>query len=278
MPDPPSPTVELANGASMPRVGLGTFPMDDAEAERAIAEAISIGYRLIDTAHAYGNETGVGRGIAASGIDRDELFVTTKLNAEWHSVDGVREAFETSAGKLGLDYIDMLLIHWPNPWQDRYVDAYLGLAKLLEAGKVRAIGFSNFLPEHIDRIREESDVVPDVDQIELHPWAPREGERAYNASHGIVTQSWSPIGQGRSLLEEAAVVETAEAVGRTAAQVVLRWHLQLGACPIPKSSNPERMAENLAAFDFELDESAMKRISSLAKAEGTHLDPNTFGH
>lgn len=278
MADPISPTVELANGARMPRLGLGTFPMDDAEAEGAIAEAIDIGYRLIDTAENYGNEVGVGRGVAAAGVDREEIFLTTKLNAEWHSVDGVRETFEASARRLGVDYIDMLLIHWPNPQLDRYVDAYLGLVKLLEEGKLRAIGFSNFLPEHVERVQTATDVVPDVDQIELHPWAPRNRERRFNAEHGIVTQSWSPIGQGRGLLAEDVITEIAARANRTPAQVVLRWHLQLGACPIPKSSNPERMAENLDVFSFELDDAAMARISALARPNGTNLDPETFGH
>lgn len=191
MTTPLAPTVTLANRAQMPRLGLGTWPLDDAGAEQAVASAIGIGYRLIDTAFNYGNEVGVGRGLRASGVAREELFVTTKLNKEDHGVDEVERAFERSAGKLDVDYIDLFLIHWPNPQQDRYVDAYKGLVKLLEDGRVKAIGLSNFKPAHVERVVQATGVIPDVDQIELDPTKSRAETREYLTRNGIATEAWS---------------------------------------------------------------------------------------
>jgi len=275
---PLAPTIRLPHGADMPRLGLGTWPMDDAEAERAVAQAIELGYRSVDTAYAYGNERGVGRGLHASGVAREELFVTSKLNADWHGVDKVGEAYDMSLEKLGLDYLDLFLIHWPNPWLDRYVDAYRGLVRLLEDGRVRAIGVSNFTPAHLDRILAATDVAPDVDQIELDPTRTRAAARAYHAEHGIVTESYSPLGQGSDLLRQPAIVGLAEARGRTPAQVVLRWHLQLGLVTIPKSTRPERMRENLDVFDFELTDDEMGALSALDRGEVDVADPESFGH
>lgn len=272
------PTLALANGARIPQVGLGTWPMSDAEAERAVAEAIGVGYRLVDTAYKYGNETGVGRGLRASGVPREELFVTSKLNGEWHGREKVREAFRDSVAKLGVDYLDLYLIHWPMPWQDRYVDAYLGLTDLLREGLVRAIGLSNFKPAHIDRIRAATDVTPDVNQIQLDPTLTREAARAYHREHGIVTQSWGPIGHGRDLLSEPVVTEIAERYGRTPAQVVLRWHVELGLVPIPKTSSPERMKTNLDIFDFSLAPADVAALSALDRGEEAATDSDSVGH
>lgn len=274
-----APTVTLPHGAQMPRLGLGTWPMDDAAAEEVVAAAIESGYRLVDTAENYENERGVGRGLKASGVPRDELFVTTKFNKRWHGVDLAAEACERSADRLGVEYIDLLLIHWPNPQQDRYVQAWQGLARLLEGGRLRAIGTSNFKPAHLDRIIAETGVVPDVNQIQLSPTVTRESARAYHARHGIVTQSWSPIGgQRNDVLREPVVVEVAERHGRTPAQVVLRWHMDLGLTAVPKSSDPVRLGQNLHVFDFALSADEVAAISALDQGHAAGADSDVFGH
>jgi len=272
------PTIPLRTGGAMPRIGLGTSPMTDAEAESAVATAIGLGYRLIDTAFNYNNEAGVGRGIAAGGVDRAELFVTTKLNASWHGVDAVREAWQGSVDRLGLERLDLFLIHWPNPAQDRYVDAWRGLVRLREEGLVHAIGVSNFKPAHLTRLIEETGVVPDVNQIQLNPRVTRDASRAFHEAHGIVTESWSPIGQGRGLLEERVVVDLAARYRRTAAQIVLRWHIELGLVAIPKTSQAARMAENLDVFDFTLVAEDVAALSALDRGEGAAVDSDVFGH
>lgn len=273
------PTIALPHGASLPRLGLGTWPMDDAEAERVVASAIGLGYRLVDTAENYGNERGVGRGLKASGVPREELFVTTKFNKRWHGVDLAAQACERSADRLGLDYIDLLLIHWPNPAQDRYVRAWQGLVELLEAGRVRAIGTSNFKPAHLDRIVDATGVAPDVNQIQLSPYVTRESARAHHDRHGIVTQSWSPIGgQANEVLGEPVVARLAERHGRTPAQIVLRWHLELGLATIPKSSDPARLAQNIDIFDFSLSPEDVAAISALDRGDAAGADSDVFGH
>jgi 2,5-diketo-D-gluconate reductase A len=272
------PTVPLPHGATMPQLGLGTWPMSSAEAERAVPTAIEAGYRLVDTAHAYGNEEGVGAGLRASDVPREELFVTTKLNAEWHGVREVREAFADSTRKLGVEYLDLYLIHWPNPAQDRYVDAWRGLCRLLDEELVRAIGVSNFKPAHLERLLESTGVAPDVNQIELNPYLARMEPRAFHAEHGIVTQSYSPIDRGGELLREPVVVAAAERLGRTPAQVVLRWHVQQDLTVAVKSSDPQRQAENLAVFDFELSADEMAALSALDRGEAAATDSDTFGH
>ncbi|HEV7934074.1 MAG TPA: aldo/keto reductase [Actinomadura sp.] len=278
MSTPAAPTVKLVNGASIPRLGLGTWPMSGEEAEAAVAQAAEAGYRLFDTAYAYGNEEGVGRGLRASGVPREELFVTTKLNGEWHGYQAAQEAFQASAGRLGLDYVDMYLIHWPLPQQDSYVEAWKGLAKLLEDGRVRAIGLSNFKPAHIDRVLADTGVVPDVNQIELNPTVTRDATRAYDAAHGIVTQSWSPIGRGGDLLGETVITRLADRYGKTPAQIVLRWHMELDLITVPKSASPERMRENIDIFDFALTPEEVDEISGLDQGESAATDSEIVGH
>jgi 2,5-diketo-D-gluconate reductase A len=275
---PAAPTLPLVNGARIPHLGLGTWPLDDDAAEKAVATAVETGYRLVDTAENYGNERGVGRGLRASGVPRDELFVTTKFNKRWHSVAGAREAFERSAERLGLDRIDLLLVHWPNPDQDRFVEAFEGLVALLRDGLVRAVGTSNFTPEHLRRVMDATGVTPDVNQIQLTPYIAQVPWREFAAGHGIVVEGYSPIWRGRQLLDEPAVRAAAQAHGRTPAQVVLRWHVQLGVVPVPKSADPRRQAENLAVFDFTLTDDEMTRLSALDRGRELATDPATFGH
>jgi 2,5-diketo-D-gluconate reductase A len=272
------PTITLANGVGMPALGLGTSPMGDDETEATVAAALGVGYRLIDTAENYRNERGVGNGIRASGVDRDEVFVTTKFNARWHGVEEAQQAFANSAERLGLERIDLLLIHWPNPKQDRYVDAWRGLVKLLEDGKVRAIGVSNFKPAHLDRLLEETGVAPHVNQVELDPRIGKAEERTYHEAHGIVTESWSPIGAGGDLLADPTTGDIARARGKTPAQIVLRWHVQLGLIPIPKTSKPERLEENLDVFDWELGPEEMDRLTALDRGGEGAMDSDRFGH
>ena len=272
------PTVTLANGVAMPMLGLGTSPMGDRQAEEVVAAALRDGYRLIDTAENYGNEGGVGRGIRASGIDRDEVFVTTKFNERWHGEAEARQAFANSAERLGLAHIDLLLIHWPNPQKDRYVDAWKGLLSLLQDGSVRAIGVSNFKPTHLDRLLEATGVAPHVNQIHLDPTRSRPEARAYHAAHGIVTESWSPIGAGGGLLADPTLVDLARRRSKTPAQIVLRWHVQLGLVPIPKTSKQERLPENRDVFDFELTDDEMGELARLDRGDEGVTDSDRFGH
>jgi 2,5-diketo-D-gluconate reductase A len=272
------PTVTLANGVAVPALGLGTSPMGDDETEATVTAALGAGYRLIDTAENYRNEGGVGRGIRASGVHREEIFVTTKFNERWHGSEEAQRAFANSAERLGLDRIDLLLIHWPNPKKDRYVDAWRGLIELLEDDKVRAIGVSNFKPAHLDRLLEETGVAPHVNQVQLDPRIGRADQRSYHAAHGIVTESWSPIGKGGDLLADATIGAVARDHGKTPAQVVLRWHVQLGLIPIPKTSNPQRLIENIDVFDFELTAEEMDRITGLDRRGEGAIDSDRFGH
>ena len=253
--------------------------MDDAESERVVNAAIQVGYRLVDTAENYGNERGVGRGLRASGVPREELFVTTKLNKRWHGTDLVAEACERSAERLGVDYLDLLLIHWPNPQQDQYVQAWQGLIRLLEDGRLRAIGTSNFKPAHLERIIAETGVVPDVNQIQLSPTLTRTASREFHTQHGIITESWSPIGgTGTAALNDPVITELARQYGKSPAQIVLRWHLELGLVAIPKSSKPDRLRQNLDVFDFTLSPANVAAISALDRGESGAADSDTFGH
>ena len=259
------PAHTLNDGTALPAVGLGTWPMDDAEAERAVSGALETGYRLVDTAVNYRNETGVGLGITRSEVPREEVVVTTKLPGRHHGYEETLASFEESRRRLGLEYVDLYLIHWPLPRVDRYVDSWRAMVKLREDGLVRSIGVSNFTPGHIERLEKETGVLPSVNQIELHPLFPQEELRRFHAAKGIVVESWSPLGRGSGLLADPAVVAAARAHGVTPAQAVLRWHTQLGAVPIPKSSDPERQRANLDIFGFELDGAQLAAIGGGAR-------------
>ncbi|GAA4823503.1 aldo/keto reductase [Streptomyces ziwulingensis] len=255
------PAHTLNDGRPLPALGLGTWPMDDAEAERTVAEALGLGYRLVDTATNYRNERGVGRGLAASGVPREEIVVTTKLPGRHHGYETTLASFEESRTRLGVDYVDLYLIHWPLPRVDKYVDSFKAMLKLREDGLVRSVGVSNFTAEHLERLEKETGVLPAVNQIELHPLLPQEELRAFHTRKGIVTESWSPLGRGSDVLDDPAVAAVAEAHGVTPGQVVLRWHAQLGAVPIPKSSDPGRLRANLDVFGFELDDEQMRAVA-----------------
>jgi 2,5-diketo-D-gluconate reductase A len=272
-----APTITLAHGAEIPAIGLGTWPLLADEGAAAVRTAIEAGYRLIDTAENYRNEEAVGQGIRDSGLPREEIFLTTKFNRRWHSVDGARQAAEASLRKLGVDYLDLLLIHWPNPDQGTYVEAFEGLLKLLEAGVLRAVGTSNFKPAHLQRLIDATGTVPDVNQINLNPYATRAATAAFHAEHGIVTESWSPI-KPVEMLTDPVIARAAEAHGRTPAQVVLRWHVQHGYIPIPKSASLSRQQENLAVFDFELTPDELAAIDALDRGEAHLVDSDDFGH
>ena len=270
------PTVTLNNGVDMPRLGLGTAGPGDEESRRRVREALGLGYRLLDTAARYGNEVGVGQGIADAGVPRDEVFVTTKLRGSDQGYDSTLTALEESLNRLGLDYVDLYLIHWPLPRLDKYAESWRAMAEMLAEGKIRAIGVSNFLPEHLDRLAAESAVVPAVNQIELHPWLPQREQRADDNRRGIVTESWSPLARGGYLLAEPVFAAIGDRYGKTPGQVILRWHVQLGLVPIPKSGNAERLRQNLEVFDFELSDSDLAEIDAVEAAQrGSGLDPRT---
>jgi len=258
------PVHTLNDGTRFPAIGLGTWPMSDAEAEGAVAEGLRLGYRLVDTATNYRNEAGVGLGVARSGVPREEVVVTTKLPGRHHGYEETLASFEESRARLGLDYVDLYLIHWPLPRVGKYVDSWRAMIKLREEGLVRSIGVSNFTPEHIERLEKETGVLPSVNQIELHPHFPQDELRAFHTAKGVLTESWSPLGRGSGLLDDPVVVSAAEAHGVTPGQVVLRWHTQLGAVPIPKSSDPGRQRANLDVFGFELSPAQMHAISDRA--------------
>ena len=270
-------TVALAGGVQLPQMGLGTWPMNDDEAAVAVKSALQIGYRHLDTAENYRNEAGVGQGIRDSGVAREEIFVTTKFNKDWHSVEGARTACEASLKRLGLDYVDLLLIHWPNPAQDRYVQAFEGLLKLRDAGLVHAVGVSNFKVAHLQKLFDAG-LTPQVNQIELSPTRPRKELVALHRVHGVVTESWSPLDRGGDLLKADAIQKAAAAHGVTPAQVVLRWHVQQGLVAIPKSADPERQRLNLDVFGFALSAAEMAAIDALEQPEPKLLDADRFGH
>ncbi|MDA4110461.1 aldo/keto reductase [Mycolicibacterium holsaticum] len=270
-----SPSIKLNDGQSIPQVGLGVWQTPAEDTERAAATALSAGYRHIDTAAAYGNEREVGQAVAKSGLAREDVYVTTKLWNADHGYDSTRRAFDASMDRLGLDYLDLYLIHWPVPAQNAFVDTFKAFADLRDQGRIRSIGVSNFEPEHLRTLVDATGIVPAVNQIELHPRLQQEELREVHAQLGIATEAWSPLGQG-SLLENPAVTAVAEAHGKTPAQVLIRWHIQLGNIVIPKSVTPSRIVSNFDVFDFELSEQDMASISSLG--DGTRLgpDPRTF--
>ncbi|MEU3777656.1 aldo/keto reductase [Streptomyces sp. NPDC032472] len=272
------PAILLNNGTSMPRLGYGVWQIPDGEAEHAVGTALEAGYRSIDTASVYGNEVGTGKAIAASGLPREEVFVTTKLwngrDRTWRRPE-VLGAFEESLERLGLDHVDLYLIHWPRPMRDDFLYIWEAFEELAQSGRARAVGVSNFRPQDLERLAGHSSLVPAVNQIELHPLLPQGELRALHARLGIATEAWSPLGQGQGLLTLPVVAEIAERYGRTPAQVVLRWHLQLGNVAIPKSVTPSRIRENLDVFGFELDEADVAALEALGSGPaGRRIGPD----
>ena len=270
-------TYTLNDGAVLPAVGFGTYPLRGQDGIDAIVSALRVGYRLLDTAVNYGNEEEVGEAIRRSGVPRDEVLVTSKIPGRHHGYDDAIRSTKESLHRLGLDYLDLHLIHWPNPRVGKYVEAWRALVDLRKQGLVRSIGVSNFTEEHLNRIMEATGVTPAVNQIELHPYFPQAEMRAVHERLGIRTEAWSPMGKRRAPLEEDAVRAAAEAHGVSPGQVILRWHVQLGSLPIPKSADPHRQAQNLDVFGFELTEAEMGAISGLAEADGRLFggDPDT---
>jgi 2,5-diketo-D-gluconate reductase A len=270
------PTITLNNGSVMPQLGFGVWQVPDEEAASAVGTAIEAGYRSIDTAAIYENERGTGSGISSSGVPREELFVTTKLWNSEQGYDSTLRAFDASLDRLGLEYVDLYLIHWPVPEADKYVDTWKAFEKIKAEGRAKAVGVSNFKPSHLRRLLEETGTVPAVNQIELHPHLQQGESRAFHAEHGIATEAWSPLGQGKDLLDEPALKSLAGKYGKSPAQVVLRWHLQTGNVVIPKSVTPSRIRENIDVFDFELETSEMEQIAGLNSDSRLGPDPDTM--
>ncbi|HVV56725.1 MAG TPA: aldo/keto reductase [Gaiellaceae bacterium] len=275
------PSIELNDGNAIPQLGFGVFQVPPEETKDAVVAALEAGYRHIDTAEMYNNERGVGEGIRAFGIDRAEVYVTSKLNNGFHEPDAARRAFDDTLRELGFDYVDLFLIHWPLPtlYGGDFVSTWKVLEELKADGRARSIGVSNFQVAHLERLAAETDTVPAVNQIELHPYFLNEAVRRHGEEHGIRTEAWSPIAQGQ-VLDDPVLVEIAERVGRTTAQVVLRWHIQRGSIVFPKTVNPERMRENFALFDFELTPQDVAAIDGLDKGEPGRTGPNpdTFAY
>ena len=274
----PIPSLHLNDGHAIPQIGLGTWPLKDDEVAPIIVTAIENGYRHIDTAARYGNERGVGQGIRNSGIAREELFVTTKLDGEWQGDDRAIGGLDACLERLGLDYVDLLLIHWPLPKRDEFVSTWKTFEKLVAAGKTRSIGVSNFKPAHLERLRQETDRVPAVNQIQLNPQITRPEQRAYDEQHGIVTVSWGPLGPRTDLLSRPILTKLAQQYGKTPAQIVLRWHIELGLVAIPKSATPERIAQNIDIFDFALAADEVAAITAIDDGSLPGVDSDNGGH
>jgi 2,5-diketo-D-gluconate reductase A len=270
------PTLALNDGRRIPQIGYGCWQLADAQAHNLVGRALEAGYRLIDTAAVYGNEAGVGRAVRDTKVPRNEIFLTTKLWNDRQGRDEARRAFDESLARLSLSYVDLYLIHWPCPQRRLFVETWKALIQLREEGRAKSIGVSNFTAEHIATLLAETGVAPAVNQIELHPHFQRKAPRAEDARHGIVTESWSPLGQGKEL-NDPAVLAIAKAHGKSPAQVVLRWQIQIGCVAIPKSAWPERIVENIALFDFELSPDEMARIAALDRLDGRiGPDPATY--
>ncbi len=271
------PTLTLNNGVEIPQLGFGVFQIPPEETAAATRTALDIGYRHIDTAQMYGNEKQVGQAVRSSGLDRSEVFVTSKLNNDRQDRDEILQSFDESLELLGLDQLDLFLIHWPLPAVSDFVQRWKVLEEIYAGGRVRAIGVSNFQPHHLRTLFGSSEVRPAVNQVEVHPFLTQDDLRAFDADHEIVTEAWAPIARGK-VNDDAVIRRVAEEVGRTPAQVTLRWHVQRGDVVFPKSSNRSRMEENFAIFDFELDQSAMTAITALDRGERTGPDPDTFDY
>jgi 2,5-diketo-D-gluconate reductase A len=270
----PVPKIELNDGHAIPQLGFGVFQIDPDDTAEAVATALDVGYRHIDTAEGYGNEAGVGDGVRASGLAREDVFVTSKLGNGAHDPDDARRAFEGTLSELGFDYVDLFLIHWPLPMHDvDYVETWRVLEELKRDGRARSIGVSNFQVEHLERLAAECETVPALNQIELHPYLLNAEVGGYCREHGIATEAWSPIAQG-AVLDDPAVTRVAERLGRSPAQVVLRWHLQHGNVVIPKSVTPARIRENFELFDFELSQEDVERIDALDRGEEGRTGPH----
>lgn len=273
-----APNVRLNDGNAIPQIGLGTWPLDDAQVATAVVSAVELGYRHVDTAYRYGNEAGVGQGVRDCGIPREELFITTKLDGTHQGRDRAVDGLEGSLKRLGLDYVDLLLIHWPLPQRNEFVSTWETFERLQAEGKVRSIGVSNFKPAHLERLLEETSVVPAVNQIQISPSITRIDERAFNGNHGIATESYSPLGAGRDLLNAPVLAAIGKKHGKTPGQIVLRWHVQEGLVAIPKSANPVRMKENMDVFDFALDHDDLSAIATLDAGADAGVDSDVQGH
>ncbi|RBL87235.1 aldo/keto reductase [Streptomyces cavourensis] len=270
------PAVKLNDGSKIPQLGLGVWQVPDDQAAASVKEALAAGYRSVDTAAIYGNESGVGAGLRAAGVARKDLFVTTKLWNDKHDFDAAHKALDESLEKLGLAYVDLYLIHWPVAGSDKFVDAWRAMIEMKEDGRARSIGVSNFTQAHLERIIEATGVTPSVNQIELHPGFAQRELRAFHDKHGIATESWSPLAQG-GITKEKTILELAKKHGKSPAQVTLRWHLQHGLIVIPKSVTPARIRENIDVFDFELSRAEMDAIDAIKEAGRLGPDPEKFG-
>jgi diketogulonate reductase-like aldo/keto reductase len=266
------PTVTAHDGLTLPAVGFGTYLLNGSAGVATIVRALDAGYRVLDSAFSYENEGAVGRAVAESGVPRDEIVVTSKLPGRHHAADQALATVEESLYRLGLDHLDLYLIHWPNPGVDRYVEAWGALIEAQRKGLVRHIGVCNFLPEHLDRLERDTGVLPAVNQIELHPYFPQAEQRADDARRGIITQAWSPLGRANALLQEPSIVAAAERLGVSPAQVVLRWEVDLGVMPLPKATTPERQRQNLDLMGFELDDADRAALDALARPDGRTFD------
>ncbi|WP_207456704.1 aldo/keto reductase [Desertivibrio insolitus] len=268
----------LNDGTSIPEIGFGTYPLRGEEGTQAVLSAIGVGYRLLDSAVNYGNEDAVGRAVALSDVPREELIVTTKIPGRDHGYDETLASFDRSSAALGLDVIDLYLIHWPNPSVGKYVDTWRAMVRLKEEGRVRSIGVSNFTAEFLTQVADATGVMPAVNQVELHPFFPQEELRAFHAEHGVVTESWSPLGKAAPVREARPVAAAAEAHGVSPAQVVLRWHHQIGAVPIPKSGDPERQRENFDIGSFSLSDDEVAAITALGRPDGRLFGGDPMTH
>lgn len=270
------PTIMLNNGSHIPQLGFGVFMVPPEDTREVVAKALEVGYRHIDTAALYGNEEGVGEALRDSGLAREDVFITTKLGNEDQGSEAGRAAFEESLRLLGVDYVDLYLIHWPQPGKDLYVESWQMMEQLYADGRARAIGVSNFQSNHLHRLADEATVVPAVNQVELHPTFTQAELRTVHEQMGIATEAWAPIAQGAEL-DNATIGEIAGRVGRTPAQVIIRWHLQIGNIVFPKSVTPSRIEENFGVFDFELEDADVAAISALDAGNRTGPDPDNFG-